>query len=70
MITIGLGMIPVAGLFQAIMFPVAWTLLVDPDSAYGQLNDPWPGLDLHDKSIREILDPMNESKQYIADGED
>ena len=44
-ITHGLGMIPVAGLFLAILFPVAWTLIVDPDSAYDLLKELAPGVD-------------------------
>ena len=38
-ITIGLGMILVAGPLLAVMFRVAWTLLVDPDPAYDLLED-------------------------------
>ena len=67
-ITHGLGMIPVAGPFLAILFPVAWTLLVDPDSAYDLLRDLAPGVDLTDRIIRTILDSINESEEYLPDG--
>ena len=48
-LTIGLGMIPVAGPILAILFPIAWTLIVDPDSAYDLLKDLVPGIDLTDR---------------------
>lgn len=67
-ITAGLGMIPVAGPFLAILFPVAWTLIVDPDSAYDLLRDLAPGVDLTDRIIRTILDSINETKEYLPDG--
>ena len=67
-ITFGLGMIPVAGPFLAILFPVGWTLVVDPDSAYDLLRDLAPGVDLSDRIIRTILDSINESKEHLPDG--
>ena len=67
-ITFGLGMIPVAGPFLAILFPVAWTLIVDPDSAYDLLRDLAPGVDLTDRIIRNILDSINETKEYLPTG--
>ena len=67
-ITIDLGMIPVAGPFLAVLFPVAWTLIVDPDSAYDLLKDLMPGIDLTDRIVREILDSLNETKQYLPNG--
>ena len=67
-ITFGLGMIPVAGPFLAIFFPVVWTLVVDPDSVYDLLRDLVPGVDLTDRIIRFILDSINEPKEYLRDG--
>lgn len=67
-LTIGIGMIPVAGPFLAILFPIAWTLVVDPDSAYDLLKDLVPGIDLTDRMVRDILDSINETKDYLPDG--
>ena len=65
---IGLRMMPIAGPFLAIAFPLAWKLIVDPDSAYGLLRDLAPAIDLTDRLIRPILDSMDETKEYLPNG--
>ena len=41
---------------------------MDPDSAYELLKDLVPGLDLTDKMIRDILDSIDETKEYLPTG--
>ena len=41
---------------------------MDPDSAYDLLRDLAPGVDIADRIIGEILDSINETKEYLPDG--
>ncbi|APA13765.1 hypothetical protein sscle_11g085350 [Sclerotinia sclerotiorum 1980 UF-70] len=63
-----ISMIPVAGPFLAILFPVAWTLVVDPDSAWDMLRDLVPGINLTDQMVRALLLSLDETKEYLPDG--
>lgn len=63
-----ISMIPVAGPFLAILFPVAWTLIVDPDSAWDMLHDLVPGINLTDQMVRALLTSLEETKEYLPDG--
>ncbi|KAG8526385.1 uncharacterized protein KY384_000379 [Bacidia gigantensis] len=68
-LTMALGAIPIFGPILAVVFPVAWTLIVDPDSAFEELRNLMPGIDFADRLIRQrILDSVDESKQYLPDG--
>lgn len=68
-LTIAIGMIPVCGPILAIAFPVAWTLIRDPESAFDELKDLIPTIDLADRIIREhILKSVNETRQYLPSG--
>lgn len=68
-LTIAVGMIPVVGPMLAIAFPVAWTLIRDPESAFDELKDLIPTIDLADRIIREhILKSVNETRQYLPSG--
>ncbi|KAA8564348.1 hypothetical protein EYC84_011292 [Monilinia fructicola] len=57
-----ISMIPVAGPFLAILFPVAWTLVVDPDSAWDVLRDLVPAVNLTDQMDGIILLSLNNQK--------
>lgn len=63
-----ISMIPVAGPFLAILFPVAWTLIVDPDSAWDMLLDLVPGINLTDQMVRALLTSLEETKEYLPVG--
>lgn len=68
-LTIAVGLIPVIGPFLAVAFPIAWTLLSDPDSAFEELKNLVPGIDLADRIIRErILKSAEECKKYLPQG--
>lgn len=63
------GLIPVIGPILEIAFPLAWKMISDPDSAFEELNNLIPGIDLADLIIREkILKLCEEVKQYMAQG--
>ncbi|KAL8729856.1 MAG: hypothetical protein Q9181_004861 [Wetmoreana brouardii] len=64
-LTDALSLIPVAGPTLAVLFPLAWTLIVDPDSALDELRDLVPGFNLTDKVINTILASMKETEQYL-----
>ncbi|QSZ32784.1 hypothetical protein DSL72_002363 [Monilinia vaccinii-corymbosi] len=64
------SMIPVAGPFLAILFPVAWTLIVDPDSAWDVLRDLVPAVNLTDQMVRALLNSLEETKEYLPAGWD
>lgn len=65
-----ISMIPVAGPFLAILFPVAWTLVVDPDSAWDVLRDLVPAVNLTDQMVRALLTSLEETKEYLPEGWD
>ena len=68
-LTIALGMIPVAGPFLAVAFPIAWMLISDPDSAFEELKNLMPGIDFADRIIRQrILSSIDETKEYLPNG--
>ncbi|KAL9038035.1 MAG: hypothetical protein Q9214_005443, partial [Letrouitia sp. 1 TL-2023] len=68
-LTMALGMIPVFGPILAVAFPVAWTLIVDPDAAFDELKNLMPGIDFADRVIRQrILKSVDETKEYLPNG--
>ncbi|KAH8423231.1 uncharacterized protein LDX57_000988 [Aspergillus melleus] len=67
-LTVAVGFIPGIGSIAAIMFPLAWVAVSDPDSFMETFRNLVPGVDLELKIIEAIQESATEVREYLPEG--